>query len=360
MIYLILFLINGLTDASAQISSPLANIQVAGALDGVTPISFDDSANNKMLLRSADLIFFGPIDHTFDGQLNLTAHLEDGQMAFELEEGFLSSSKLIPRSRIKAGKFLLGFGRLNTFHAHDWPFVNAPKVHREFLSPPNETLKAESAADTGLEYSYLLPLDRFVEVTLGVTNGYCYGHCDSEGERPRHPLYYVHPSTFFELGQGNGLLLGASHMRRHDASDTKTELSGIDLTFKSREGKILRWLVQSELLFEHQTDQDNKIQERAGGYVFIQKGMNENWLAGLRADVFSHLNRKFESTGESRKDLSYALVPTLTYNHSEFTRLRLAYSHEVESIAGEPEDQTERQIQLQFVFILGAHPSHNF
>ena len=360
MIHLLLIFLVAVGAQAQTSAGNLANINVAGALDGLHPLSMDSRDDNRFFVRSAELLFYGAVDTVFDGNLTMAAHEEDGEIAFELEEGFLSTSKLIPRSRLKVGKFLLGVGRLNTFHAHDWPFITAPKVNREFFSPGSDAIEAEGALDTGIEYSYLMPGDQFFEITVGVTNGYCYGHCHTGGSRPKHPNVYLHPSTFIELGSGRGLLMGLSYLGRQDSTGTKTTLAGFDVTYKQRQGKRLLLMMQSEFFYENQeVILTNERTNKAGAYAFFQHGLDERLLIGLRVDAFSHLNRKFETTGKSQKDFDYALVPQVTYKHSEFSQFRLAYSHEIDTTEGLA-DVRDRQLQLQYVYYMGAHPSHDF
>jgi len=343
----------------AQGQALLQNLNISAAIDFVAPISLDESEDNKLNVRSAEFMFFGPIDHLFDGVINFAGHIHDGAFEFELHEGYIGSSKLIPQSRFRAGKFLLNVGRLNHFHQHDWPFVSAPKVHREFLNPGNTPLQAEGAADTGLEYTWLLPTAHFIDLTLGVTNGYCFGHCDDAGQKPPHPVVYLHPTTFFSSGSQGGVLLGATMLKREDSTHTKTDLYGLDITYKAREGKLLRWLIQSEVFLQTQATPGAARSEKAGLYVYPQYGLSERLSFGMRLDGFSHLNLKFESNGEKRNDLDYAVVPTITYKPSEFSTLRLAYSHEVDTTQGTG-DKLDRQVQLQFTYLLGAHPAHDF
>lgn len=337
----------------------LQNLNLGAAVDTLGSAGFDKSSDSQTNVRSAEIMLYGPIDHVFDGMLNVAGHNHDGDFHFELHEAYIGSSKLIPQSRFRVGKFLLGVGRLNNYHQHDWPFVTAPKVFREFFNPGASILQAESVSDTGLEYSWLLPTSRYVDVTLGVTNGYCYGDCDTPGQKPPFPLYYIHPTTFIDQGDGKGLLLGASFMGRKSAAGVKTDLFGFDATYKVREGKKLKWLLQSEVFYQVQTVTDSDSSKKLGFYVYPQFGYNDRLSFGFRVDGFSHLNLKDSTSNEKLKDFDYALVPTMTYKTSEFSTVRLAYAHEVDTTQGK-DNVMDRQIQLQLTFLLGAHPTHEF
>lgn len=343
--------------AFAQVSQ--RNVNLGVAVDTLASGSFDRNSDNQVNVRAGEILLYGPIDHIFDGVLNVAGHNHDGDFHFELHEGYIGSSKLIPQSRFRVGKFLLNVGRLNNFHQHDWPFTTAPKVFREFLSPGSSILQAEGVADTGVEYSWLLPTKRFIDITIGVTNGYCFGECDTPGTKPPYPLYYIHPSTFLDLGDGKGFLVGASFMSRKSALQQKTDLFGLDATYKVREGKRLKWLLQSEIFYQIQTVTDADSTKKLGFYVYPQYGVNDRFSVGFRVDGFSHRNLKDENTGEKQRDFDYALVPTLTYKASEFSTVRFSYAHEVDTTDGR-DNKMDRIVMLQLTFLLGAHPAHDF
>jgi hypothetical protein len=334
------------------------DINTSVAADIVSPQALD-SSSNKTMVRSAEALFYAPIDYKFDGFVNIAGHDENGEFAFELHEAYIESSKLIPNSRFRVGKFFINVGRLNTFHQHDWPFTMAPKSHREFFNPGREAIGAEGAADTGIEYTWLLPTESFIDLTVGVTNNYCFGHCHEDVGKPLRPMYYFHPTTFLNFSSTKGMLIGASYLNRIDSDKTETSLYGIDLTFKNRQAKVLRFLVQAELFYQHQKALLTEATKKIGGYVHAQYGYDSHWDFGLRFDGFSHLNMKFVSDKSDREDFDYAITPIINYSSSEFAKFRLSYSYEVDTTQG-VDDTKDRQIQLQAIFFLGAHPAHTF
>lgn len=346
---LFLSLLLGSPAAPAQL---LQNIQAAAAIDLVAPMDFDSSEENKLDIRSAELSLFGPLDPTFDANLNLAAHNEEGEFVVEAHEAYVGSSKLIPNSRFKVGKFFLGVGRLNQFHQHDWPFISAPRVQTEFFDE-------EGVADTGGEFSTLLPFDSYWDLTVGVTNGYTYGHAHDAGEKPKVPTHYIHPVNFVDFGDAGALQWGASYLGRTDAEEIKTQLYGLDFTFKRMEGKSNTLLIQSEIWYRNLSGPSQDTQEDAGAYIYTQTSVTERVYAGLRLDLFSELSRTFISDGSRQKNLQYALVPVLTFKSSEFSVLRAAFSYDTQTFQGES-DTVNQKIELQWVAILGAHPAHSF
>ncbi|WP_413558739.1 hypothetical protein [Bdellovibrio sp. HCB209] len=345
------------TSTYAQTAPLVQNLNFSAAMDVTAPINLDDSANNKLGIRSAEFMLFGPLDPTFDAMINFTAHNEDGEYHTELHEGYISSSKLIPNLRFKVGMFFLGVGRLNQFHQHDWPFISAPKVHVEFFGE-------EGIHDTGAEFTYILPTSSYWDITVGVIDGYSWeshqhdDHVHEELERPDAPIYYVRPSTFVDLGDNSGLQIGLNYLGRTDSQGLKTELSGLDFVFKKKEGNFNRWLVQSEIWNQTQNSETTERTTKMGAYIYPEFGFSPNWFVGLRMDAFTDKSLKFDD-GDDRSNLDYAFVPTVTYKNSEFVTWRLAYTHEVNNVSMQA-DQINRVIELQFIAILGAHPAHAF
>lgn len=340
--------------AHAQI---LQNMQSAAALDFVAPLHFENSAENKLDVRSAELIFFGPLDPTFDATLNFAAHNEEGEFVAEVHEAYVGSSKLIPNSRFRAGKFFLGVGKLNQTHRHDWAFVSAPRVQSDFFGE-------EGVTDTGAEFSTLLPTEAYWDITVGVTNGYTYGahddeHGHGEGEKPHVPTHYLRAVNFMDMGESGALQWGANYLGRTDAEELKTQLYGFDFVFKKTEGKTTQLLVQSELWYRNQSGPGLETTEEIGAYVFPQTALSERLFVGLRMDLFSELNRTSVSDGSQQGNLNYAVVPTLTFKNSEFSLLRVAYTYDNQTYQGES-DKINQKLEFQWVAILGAHPAHAF
>ena len=168
---------------------------------GQAGLNNGNSASNQLQVREAEIVMYAPADHLFDGALSAAAHHEDGGFKFEVHEAYIGSTKLIPRSRFRVGQFFLGVGRLNQFHRHDWPFISAPRVQKDFFAE-------EAASDAGLEYSFLAPLPFYLDLTAGLTSGYGYGHFDGDGAKPKVPTHYFRAVTFAAFESGGGVQIG--------------------------------------------------------------------------------------------------------------------------------------------------------
>jgi len=310
-----------------------------------------NTANDRFDVREAEFLLYGPIDHLFDGMLNVAAHNEGGVSLFEVHEAYIGSSKLIPRSRFRLGQFFLGIGRLNRFHRHDWPFISAPKEHLEFFG-------AEAATDTGGEYSYLMPLPFFLELTAGVTNGWTYGHVHNAGQRPRVPTHYGRATTYVDLPANGGAQTSLNFLSRTSAQGDAMTLVGADLTAKWREAGVLNFLLQTEAWQRTIKPLIGSSERSFGMYVFPQFAVADQTQFGLLMDYFTVLTLK-NIVGAPIANVENRLVPTLTYKTSEFVTLRLAYDWSVAKQANIA-DRNNQVFQMQATVNLGAHPSHDF
>lgn len=348
----------------AQGQSFVENLKVTAALDALAPFDFEHSHDNKFQLRSTELMLYGPLDPTFDLLLNVAAHDNEGEMTTEIHEAYLSSSKLIPSSRFKLGKFFLGIGRLNQFHTHDWPFVSAPRVQAEFFSE-------EAVIDTGGEFSVLLPADSYWDLTVGITNGYTFGshqhgheegeedHDTSDSHRPHLPTHYLRLVNFQDFGNSRGLQWGLNYLGRTSGLGEQIQLYGLDFVLKRTRGKTVDFLFQAELWYRHLSAPTEDLKQEAGAYAFAQWSLSEQLFAGIRLDLFKSFSLNFEGTTERQDNLNYAVVPTITFKNSEFTYFRAAYV--LDTLKQQRQsDQVEQTLQFQFVALLGAHPVHSF
>lgn len=326
-------------------------IYVAGDLVYSQSLNEDSLADEKLTLRGAELMLYGPIDHRWSGTLSLAAHEEALNTNFQIHELFLENSQLIPRTQLRIGQFFLGIGRLNRFHQHDWPFTRAPKVHRDFLAP-------EAVFDSGVETQTILPLPIYLKLTLGLTSGYRYGHVHSSGTKPKTPTHYARLSSFKSFGGVQGLEFGTTYLSRVNSQGERFRLVGLDAVAKFYEGRILRWKFSTESWYRHLSFSDTSQEEELGTYFFGQYGLSELWSLGLRLDTFKNFSNR-NILGNKVNNIHYGTTLLTTYRTSEFFTTRLGVSHEFERVEGLTSNRDTRA-ELQFVFILGAHPAHEF
>lgn len=311
----------------------------------------ESAATDRFDIREAEFMLYAPTDHLFDGLMSAAAHREGGVSIFEVHEAVISTTKLIPRSRLRFGQFFLGVGHLNRLHRHEWPFIFAPKVQHEFFG-------AEGALDSGGEYSFLTPLPFFLELTAGVTNGWTYGHSHNEGEKPRKPTHYGRVTTYIGLPGEGGAQTGLNYLSRTSAEDDKMTLLGVDVTAKWRSAGILNFLVQSEAWQRVKKPLTGEEERSVGAYLFPQYALTSQVQAGILLDYYTVSTLK-DITGAKIANSENRLVPTLTYKASEFSTLRVAYDWSIAKQDNQA-DRKNQVIETQATFMIGAHPAHDF
>ncbi len=327
------------------------NIGVNADIYGNFGLGDSPDALGRLDVREAELIAYAPVDWLFDGVVSLAAHREADGQKFELHEAYIGSSKLIPRSRFRVGQFFLGVGRLNQFHRHDWPFVSAPNVQKNFFAE-------EAASDSGFEYSWLTPLPFYLDVTAGITNGWVYGHSDNQGVKAVIPTHYLRAATFFSMSEQSQAQVGLNYVGRKASDNTVMTMLGLDFTAKWKEYSQLNFFLQSEVWYRDMHLPGQNGEKAIGLYVFPNLRIANNLYAGCRFDFYSVLNLR-DAFGAKISSYDYAVVPTISYKTSEFATVRLAMNFAQSRQAGQTLS-TNKIIETQAVFILGAHPAHDF
>lgn len=323
-------------------------LKLSGAADFVGNFFAKDEQRypRRLDLREAEFGLYGPIDHGFDGNLAFAAHQEDGTYQLEVHEAYVASSRLLPHTRLKLGKFFLGVGRLNQIHRHDWPFVSTPRAHELYFDD-------EAASDTGLQANVLFPgLPIYTELSAGVTNGWTYGHSHSQGAKPVQPTHYLRLANYFPLGETGGLQTGLNFLARNARVDGQLKLFGADLVAKWSESGVTRWLAQGEWWGRNTRPIGGPLNRSFGGYLYGQRSLGGPLFLGLRLDGYT-----VDTSGQ--KNIDYSTSTNLAYRHSEFTRFQLAYQIDFER-RDHKDSHANRVVQVQAVFLLGDHPTHEF
>jgi hypothetical protein len=277
---------------------------------------------------------------------------------FEVEEAAAITTSLPWNLTAKGGRFFADFGRLPKNHPHEYAFVNTPLSIERMVG-------GESKAD-GVEINYLFPIPFFLRATLGGYNkiGEENERLDDTKSRAWSRFTYLgRLQTYFDLTDHQSIELGTSLAYTPsvriagDPSGGDRTLGGIDLTYRYQplDSTTYQGLTIGSELFTNservmRSDDIFKRRQSFGGYSYGEVRLNKNWSTGFLFDYAPSI----ESPG--KKTLSYS--PFLTWNISEFNRLRFQYSFFDDKVR---EDKAERgnQFFLQWTTVIGAH-THGF
>lgn len=329
-----------------------------------------DPGLNGFSVQNVELSIGGAVDPYLDGQAHLIFLIDrEGATGVELEEAFLTTRALPYGLQVKAGQFFTEFGRHNTQHPHTWAFADQPVVLSRFFG-------GDGLRSQGARLAWLTPLPWYSEVYLGAHNArgetvtsFLFeagetvgGHTLIERGGVRHARDLLWSARWLNGGDWSDTVsanLGVSALRgpNASASDTDTRLYGVDLYLKwrpvvnQRGFPFVAW--QSEWLTRHYETPAAALKDH-GGYTQVLWGFAPRWVAGLRLES---AQGKDPDDTDPLRDRRRRYTPNLTFYPTEFSKLRLQYSHDrAEHLAG----QRANSIWLQYEFHLGAHSAHKF
>ncbi len=269
----------------------------------------------------------------------------------ELEEGFLTFTRLPSGLTAKVGKFKAAFGKVNTMHAHVLPWADTPLAFAHFMGGE------EGLKDGGVSMSWLAPTDSlFVELTGQALNGND-GALFTRFER-RDLSYVGHVKVYGDLSDsqnlegglsvayGNGDPLARAPKRRY----------GADLTWRWRppqRSNYRQLMVRNEWFIAGRTPLDplDRLSPRrlpVGAYLSADYRFARRWWAGVRYD---YAPRPEAPAWQDRQSSA-----TLTFWPSEFQQIRL----QARRTWNDELRRNENSVLLQFQFAIGAHGAHPF
>ena len=361
-----------------------------------------DPRQRGFTLQQAELSLMGAVDPYFTGEAHLIWFIDpDGETEVELEEAFLTTTSLPHGLQLEVGQMFTEFGRINPQHPHVWDFLDQPIALSRFFGE-------DGLRGPGARLGWLAPTPWFLQVHAGVQNArgetQVSFNANREvfneraiGGRPfvdrdtrnlSDLLYLLRVESSWDLDDSTTLLLGGSALFGPNASGTDgdTQIYGADLLLRHkpedsfRGSSIFNW--QSEFLYRNYEaddftdpgdpmvlgDETNFADDDLrdwGAYTQVVYGLAPNWQAGLRYEYASGSGRNFEAGSVSLvshdvdpfRSKRQRLSPLLTWNLTEYSRLRLQYNYDA---AKHLDDGHAHSAWLGFEISFGSHPAHTY
>jgi hypothetical protein len=226
--------------AFAGVTNP--NLSVIGQMRTFITDDPDDVNRNR------GQISFDETEIAIDDYLNPYARgtfvLSIGEDGIEVEEGYMQLLRGLPGGlTFKAGKYRVGFGKLNPMHPHAYPFIERFRVLAAYL--PGE----EAYNEIGGQLSYRLPLpgDLSSTVSFDILQGNSFHPDEADQSRPAMLARW---SNFFMLNEASSMELGASATQGvNDVSlQAKTSIYGADAKAKLWLSPLDVLVLQAEFL----------------------------------------------------------------------------------------------------------------
>ena len=290
-------------------------------------------------LQEAEASFQAVVDPYARADFFLAASPE----GLEVEEGFVTFPTLPGGLLMKVGKMKAQFGKANTLHAHNLPWVDQPMPIKNLLGGD------EGLNDSGISVSRLImnPV-LFLEATGEIYNGNNAVFTANE----RSQLTYLgRLRGYRDVTESTNLDIGTSFAYGHnDASlDSTTRVYGIDATLRYRplqQALYKRAMLRTELFWSRR-EQPAFDGTAFGAYVSGEYQLARRLFAGARYDFSDR------AIDPSQRDKSGSFL--VTFWPSEFNQIRGQYRY-----TSYAEGVKANELLFQFLFSIGAHGAHIF
>ena len=386
----------GLIIMSSSILFAQSNVNPDISLIGTfnTHTDFNNNATDK-----GKLIFEYPSLELFvDGYLNPYARgtadisYEDGE--FGVEELYANVVRGLPLDiQLKAGKFLLGFGKLNTVHAHAWPFLERPLFQQIYFGP-------EGFNDVGFNLSFLIPTsDFYTNLDIGIFKGDAIGNAEMPGIpssdfknlRGSSPIFVGRLGSFFSLGDFSNLETGLSasfgvhsnskyYYDLYSLGYVKNEplkyfYYGFDFKYKYKPDGYTALTIQGEGLLNNRdvlrTNSFDNIDffikdkiNTPGFFAFIDYLFDKQYSVGIKYDFTYGIigdEPGYAALSNDDKNKTTGISGWLGYYPIEETlAVRLGLQHLIFNTVNEIKKDNDTSVKLQLIFSLGPHKAHPF
>jgi hypothetical protein len=361
------------------------------------------NAEKGFNLNYGELVLYAAVDPYFD--LFTTFHLSEN--SFEIEEAYVNTRSLPFGFRVKLGKFLSGFGRINAQHAHYWDFVDIPLVYRSFFGE-------HGLLEKGVQLNWVAPTDFYlgfgIESLQGVNENSFgteeFNLVDAETEEDIRLDEVVLPNAWVFFGKtsvdigdfvvlaGASYAIGKTRINHFEddeaphgfAGDAK--ILGFDFTVKYIIDSYRSVTLQAEYIsrnmdgtrygvHEHE-DHGNSHQEeeehehdvfevdgapleknQAGLYTRLVYRFHKLWRLGAHWDWLNKNNIRLDGNSLELPDTLNRYSFMIDFNPTEFSRIRLQYN--LNRFAyHEGGRRNYHGFVVQFNLAIGAHGAHAF
>ncbi len=272
----------------------------------------------------------------------ISAHNDDGEIVFELEEAYLTTISLPAQLQLKAGKFRSNIGKINRMHPHALPFADTPAVYQNFFG-------GEGLNDQGIGLSWLLPNDAFYqELTVEVTRGPGENESFIASEENRL-LYTGHLKSFWDLSRDATFELGISGLSGPNSNGYTTLMGGLDATFKWKPVQFNTYqsfTLQVETFFS-QMDVGAEHVSTMGMYALVSYQFAQRWSMVGR---FDHSDLPTDPDWNEN-----GLSTTLAWYVTEFQKIELGFRQ-----SWSESFDTVYSGVVRVIFVIGSHGAHEY
>jgi hypothetical protein len=271
--------------------------------------------------------------------------------SIEIEEAYASVIRGLPLNLgLKAGKYRLGFGRLNPMHPHAYPFISTPRIMDPRIAKliPGD----ESFNDVAVEASTLIPVvgSYAISVSGDLLQGDSF-HPDTVTANFGGLARIVNSFVVADLVPSE-IGLSFTEGTNDPRYDTKSLVAGVDLKTKLALSPTVTAIVQGELIYKNAEHVDSlgafSTENRTGLYAFTDFRFQAHYNAGVLYEQYQSPNSASQTDRGIKPFVGFAVL-------EESTLVRLAYEYFMPATG-----KTSNTVELQFLYSMGPHKAHLF
>lgn len=324
--------------------------------------SADEGSDRLNLnLHEAEIAFQGYLNPYARGDAYVAFHEVEGA---ELEELYITFTRGLPLGlSLRAGQYLLDFGKINPLHPHAYSFIVPPLSHVEYFG-------AEGLRDVGVHASLPLPTGGVATtISLDLLKGDFlapHGHEHEEEatdeETPNERGFAGRWNSFFALDDFSSLSIGGTAVTGVPEESARRWIWGGDIKFRWKPDRYRSLTFVGEYVGNRQPvehheeiplaantahDEEHEYLSRHGVFGYIDYQFRQRYNVGGLGDWVQ--GAEDESKKKWRLGGFVGFAPV---EESSLLRLLLAYNKDVAA------DEGYWSGILQLVFSLGPHKPH--
>ena len=363
------------------------DISLIGTFNTLTNFIKDNPDYGKLNFEMPQMELY--IDGYLNPYARATANIAYEEEEFSVEELYANIVRGLPLDmQIKAGKFLVGFGKINTQHPHVWPFLNRPLFHQVFFSE-------EGFNEIGASVNFLLPTEDFYSnLELGIYKGESIPELTDTNsvERGTNPIFVGRLSSFFDITDYSNLEVGLSgaygcysKAQLNALGDSNSEMEekalnylygGVDFKFKYSRDSYSAFTLQGEALLNNRDvvregafgidryiDELQKI-TTFGAFIYADYRFEKHFSVGAKYDYTAGIvddEPGFYTLANDDQNSTQGIEGWLSYYPVEETiMIRFGVQHLSFNYADDTQREGETTLKLQLLFSLGPHKAHQF
>ena len=350
--------------------------------------SSGSNAHRGWNFNYGELSLYSVVDPYFD----LFAVIDLAPDGAGIEEAYFTTRQLPYGLKIKAGKFLASFGRVNEQHEHYWDFANRPLIASALFGE-------EGLNEIGAQLTWVPPTSFFLTFGAEVLNGANEQSFGTTGISDPRAIVSISPvqgpnlyigfaRSSFDIDEAS-ILFGVSNAvgtTRTDqnfsaldgtgqALDANTDILAGDVTVKYSLDPIRYISFQTEFMYrvmdgtEYTRDLTNNVlspsldKHNSGIYAQVVAKVNQLLRMGVRYDLLMQNEVSLDGMDQHMPATLPRYSAMIEYSPTEFSRLRLQLDRDLSrytEATGGWRQEPYTQIMLQANVVIGAHGAHAF